>query len=139
MNVKNFLSQSLSHQKHQGSLLVTTQTKDTPLLQMGTYRTGNGREVKMRSLHERLVGSRRISHHQELRFREAGMHLGSEGSGSNKHGIKSHQSLSVNVSGEYDTAINISNSNCDKGGQWKFLPGPLQIHSKDVRTLNLHS
>lgn len=83
---------------------------------MGTYCTGNGREVKMRSLHERLVSRRRISHHQELILQEAGMHLGSEGSSNNKHGIKSHQSQSVNVSGEYDRAMNIANSNSDKGG-----------------------
>lgn len=71
----------------------------------------------MKCLHERLVGSHGISHHQKTWFQEAGMHLVSELSSNNEHGIQSHQSPLANVSGKYDTAINTSNSNCDKRGQ----------------------
>ena len=97
---------------------------------MSSYCTEGGRQVKMRCLWKRLVASTGITHHQKLVR---------EGSSNNEHGIKLHHSLFINVSGEQDTAINISNGNSDKRGQWKLLPGPLQIYSEDIGIVNLQS
>lgn len=66
MYMQNLLSQPLSHQKYQGSLLVVTYARDTPILQMESYDRDSGQQVKMRCLWKRPVASAGITCHQKL-------------------------------------------------------------------------